>query len=206
MVESYDDVLRQAAGRFRAQQELAVTRAKYSNARSFLSDVSHALGPGATASVSLIDLRGEGDRARTWHQDRNETPIADVPVAAYVARGHHPVLIGDGVADPDLSVLLQRRELLSSVLVPFRVDRASIGVLGVSTHRHSGVVLGRQQLEQAIAFVTEPGASNQHLSPLDVTGMKGRARGGLEARLRWRLEPAEGLSRNNRPYGHRGGD
>ena len=90
MVENYDEVLRQAAGRFRAQQELAVTRAKYANARSFLSDVSEALGPGATASVSLIDLRGEGDRARTWHQDRSETPIGDAPVAAYVARGRHP--------------------------------------------------------------------------------------------------------------------
>jgi glycosyltransferase involved in cell wall biosynthesis len=59
MVESYDEVLRQAAGRFRAHQELAVTGAKYRDAHSFLSDVSQTLGPGATASVSLIDLRGQ---------------------------------------------------------------------------------------------------------------------------------------------------
>ena len=177
MVESYDEVLRQAAGRLRAHQELAVTRAKYRDAHSFLSDVSQALGPGATASVSLIDLRADGDRARTWRQDRDETPIGEAPVATYVARGGRPVLIDEGVvANADLSTLLRRRELISSLLVPFKVDRASIGVLGVSTDQSSGVVLGHQQLKQAMAFVAEPGVGNRPFSSLSMTGMRGRAR------------------------------
>ena len=206
MVESYDEVLRQAAARFRAQQELAVTRTKYRDAHSFLSDVSQALGPGATASVSLIDLRGDGDRARTWRQDRDETPMGEAPVAAYVARARRPVLIDDRfVANPDLLTLLRRRELTSSVLVPFKVDRSSIGVLGVSTDQSSGVVLGHQQLEQAMAFVSEPGEGNRPLSSPSVTGMRGRrARRGVEARLWRRLsEPVDRPERRDRPTGER---
>jgi glycosyltransferase involved in cell wall biosynthesis len=202
MVEGYEEVLRQAAGRFRAQQELAVTRAKYRDARSFLTDVSQALGPGATASVSLIDLRGDRDHARTWHQDRNETPIGEAPVASYVARGRRPVLIDGCVADPGLSLLLRRRELLSSVLVPFKVDRASIGVLGVSTDQSSGVVLGRRQLEQVMAFVAEAG--DQTLSSFNWTGSKGRSRSGVEARLRWRSPGTiGGATGDDRPTGER---
>jgi hypothetical protein len=205
MVEGYEEVLGQAAGRFRAQQELAVTRAKYRDAHSFLSDVSQALGPGATASVSLIDLRGDGDRARTWHQDRDETPMGKAPVAAYVARGRRPVLIDDRVADPGLSILLRRQELLSSVLVPFKVDRASIGVLGVSTDQRSGVVLGREHLEQVIAFVSEPAAGNQPFFSLGVTTMKGRARSDVAARARLRSGgPVDGPARDDPANGDRG--
>ncbi|HTV12900.1 MAG TPA: glycosyltransferase [Acidimicrobiales bacterium] len=168
MAERYDHVFRQAAAHVRARQSRAVTPGQYSDPRSFLLDLTKAVAPGTKASIALIDLTAPG-LARVWQDDREEAPINEVPLAAYVAKKFKPVLAGPEVDDPELAKLMQDEGLSSSVMVPFRVDRGSVAVVGLRADDDSGVVLRREHLNRTVKLL-EAARRGAPLAAKDLNG------------------------------------